>query len=90
MSYDKRIADATKHIYPYLLCDSETSAIIQGLLDVIDEKDKEIAVLDSEITALESDYELSDLKGSIKDIISEYEDGDIDVDQLIMKLKWEI
>ena len=90
MSEDQRIIDAEEYIRPFLLKDDTARKIIINLLDVIDKKDREIADLDMDLTAMESDTELEDLKETIGQLIEDFEDGDIDFDEFIKKLKWEV
>ena len=89
MSEDQRIIDAEEYIRPFLLKDDAASKIIINLLDVIDSKDREIADLDRELTLMESDTEVEDLKDVIRDLIDEYDDSG-DVDLLIKQLKREV
>ena len=90
MSEDQRIIDAEEYIRPFLLKDDTASKIIINLLDVIDKKDREIADLDRDLTAMESDTEVEDLKENISQLIEDFEDEDIDFDEFIKRLKWEV
>lgn len=90
MSEDQRIIDAEEYIRPFMLKDDTASKIIINLLDVIDSKDEEIADLDRDLTAMESDTEVEDLKDAISQLIEDFEDGDIDFDEFIKRLKWEV